>query len=104
MNCDTRASQPEVVVMELKKQITIINKLGLHARAASKLVATASRFRSQVQIDRNGQLADAKSIMSVLMLAASNGTTLNIIVSGDDAETALHHIETLINDRFGEEE
>ena len=56
--------------MELKKQLTIINKLGLHARAASKLVATASKFQSSIQINRSGQQADAKSIMSVLMLAA----------------------------------
>ncbi len=90
--------------MEIKKQLTIINKLGLHARAASKLVATASRFGSQIQINRNGQLADAKSIMSLLMLAASNGTQLEFIICGDDAEEALQHIETLINNRFDESE
>ncbi len=90
--------------MELKKQLTIINKLGLHARAASKLVATASKFQSSIQINRNGQQADAKSIMSVLMLAASKGTVLDVTVSGDDAEQALQHIETLINNRFDEGE
>lgn len=90
--------------MEIKKQITIINKLGLHARAASKLVATASRFGSQVHINRNGQVADAKSIMSLLMLAASKGTELEFIIIGDDAEDALSHIETLINNRFDEGE
>ena len=90
--------------MELKKQLTIINKLGLHARAASKLVATASRFSSQIQINRNGHLADAKSIMSLLMLAASKGTELEFIIDGDDAEDALFHIETLINNRFDEGE
>lgn len=90
--------------MEIRKQLTIINKLGLHARAASKLVATASRFASQVQIHRNGQLADAKSIMSVLMLAASKGTELEFVISGEDAEAALADIETLITNRFDEGE
>lgn len=90
--------------MELKKQLTIVNKLGLHARAASKLVATASRFSSNIHINRNGQLADAKSIMSLLMLAASKGTELEFIICGEDAEDALHHIETLINNRFDEGE
>jgi phosphocarrier protein len=90
--------------MELKKQLTIINKLGLHARAASKLVATATKFNSNVQINRNGQLADAKSIMSVLMLAASKGTVLDFTVTGQDAEQALAQIETLINNRFDEGE
>ena len=90
--------------MEYKKQLTIINKLGLHARAASKLVATASRFESAVQINRNGQLADAKSIMSVLMLAASQGTVLDFTISGNDAEEAMTQIETLINNRFDEGE
>lgn len=90
--------------MEITKHLTIINKLGLHARAASKLVATASRFGSNIQINRNGQLADAKSIMSLLMLAASKGTSLEFIICGDDAEEALHHIETLINNRFDEDE
>lgn len=90
--------------MELTKQLIIINKLGLHARAASKLVATASKFDCSVQINRNGQIADAKSIMSVLMLAASKGTTLDFTVNGDDAEEALQQIETLINNRFDEGE
>lgn len=90
--------------MEIRKQLTIINKLGLHARAASKLVATASRFASSILINRNGQTADAKSIMSLLMLAASKGTELEFIISGNDAEEALQHIEALINNRFDEGE
>ncbi|MEZ5507822.1 MAG: HPr family phosphocarrier protein [Gammaproteobacteria bacterium] len=90
--------------MAITKQLTIINKLGLHARAASKLVATATRFSSQIQINRNGQLADAKSIMSLLMLAASKGTELEFIIDGDDAEAALADIEALINNRFDEPE
>ncbi len=90
--------------MEMIKSITIINKLGLHARAASKLVATASRFESVVILDRDGQEADAKSIMAVLMLAASQGTSVTVKVTGSDANEALEQIENLINDRFGESE
>ncbi|MBA55815.1 MAG: phosphocarrier protein HPr [Pseudomonadales bacterium] len=90
--------------MKLEKSITIINKLGLHARAASKLVGTASRFESQIIINRNGQEADAKSIMSILMLAASQGTELTVTVDGADAEDAWQQIETLINNRFDEAE
>ncbi|MDY6918955.1 MAG: HPr family phosphocarrier protein [Pseudomonadota bacterium] len=90
--------------MKLEKSITIINKLGLHARAASKLVTTASRFESRILINRNGQEADAKSIMSVLMLAASQGTELQVVVEGNDAEEAWDQLQTLINNRFDEEE
>jgi phosphocarrier protein HPr len=90
--------------MTLEKQLTIINKLGLHARAASKLVATASRFESQIILNRSGQEADAKSIMSVLMLAASQGTELQVTVKGNDAEEALQQVEALINNRFDESE
>lgn len=91
--------------MPVKTHIEIINKLGLHARAASKLVATASRYESKVDIkNANGQVADAKSIMSVLMLAASKGTFLDIEASGPDEEEAMAAICELINDRFGEGE
>ena len=90
--------------MELSKHITIINKLGLHARAASKLVGVASRFESSITLDREGQKADAKSIMSVLMLAASKGSVLHVTVNGGDAEEALQQLETLFNNRFDEAE
>lgn len=90
--------------MAVKINITIINKLGLHARAASKLVATASRYESVIEVNRQGQKADAKSIMSVLMLAASKGTELEIAADGVDAEDAIEHISALINNRFDEVE
>lgn len=90
--------------MKLEKSITIINKLGLHARAASKLVGTASRFESQIIINRDGQQADAKSIMSILMLAASQGTELKVTVEGADAEDAWQQLAELINNRFDEAE
>lgn len=85
-------------------QIEIINKLGLHARAASKLVATASRFESKIDINKDGQMADAKSIMSVLMLAASKGVILKIEANGTDEKEALEAICQLINNRFDEAE
>ncbi len=86
------------------KQITIINKLGLHARAAAKLVNCASGFSSSVHLQRNDQRINGKSIMGVMMLAASQGSNLKIEVSGEDESEALEALESLINDRFGEEQ
>ncbi|MCG8316505.1 MAG: HPr family phosphocarrier protein [Pseudomonadales bacterium] len=90
--------------MSVKVQIEIINKLGLHARAASKLVATASRYEAKIDINKDGQIADAKSIMSVLMLAASKGAYLDIEANGKDESDALDAICALINNRFDEPE
>ena len=84
--------------------VTVINKLGLHARAAAKLVTEASRFRSTVDIGKDGKLVNGKSIMGVMMLAASKGTELKIVTEGDDEQEAMTRIISLINDRFGEEE
>ena len=86
------------------KTITIINKLGLHARAAAKFVATASRFSAKVDISRNGKTVNGKSIMGVMMLAASKGSEVEICTDGEDESEALDAIEALINDRFGEDE
>lgn len=86
-----------------RNSIIIINKLGLHARAASKLVATASSFESKVLISRDEKLIDGKSIMAVLMLAATKGTELEIITDGHDEEEAAQALITLINNRFDEE-
>ena len=90
--------------MSVKVQIEFINKLGLHARAASKLVATASRYEAKIDINKDGQIADAKSIMSVLMLAASKGAYLDIEANGKDESDALDAICALINNRFDEPE
>ena len=87
-----------------QKDITIINKLGLHARAAAKFVTLASQFESSVEVGRNQQKVNGKSIMGVMMLASSKGTTLTIYTDGPDEETALQQIETLILDRFQEGE
>jgi len=86
----------------VNKEIEIINKLGLHARAAAKLVSLASKFTSEVQLRKNNQEVNAKSIMGVMMLAASQGTRLELSVSGEDEQEALDAIIELINDRFGE--
>jgi phosphocarrier protein len=88
----------------IRKQVTIINKLGLHARAAAKLVTCASRFQSQILLERNGQRVNGKSIMGVMMLAASQGTELTLELDGADAEPALEALEALIAERFGEAE
>jgi phosphotransferase system HPr (HPr) family protein len=88
----------------IKTNTLIINKLGLHARAASKLVTTASAFSSQVRIGRTEQMADAKSIMAVMMLAACKGTELCLEVEGKDQDEACQAVIDLINRRFDEEE
>jgi phosphocarrier protein len=87
-----------------RRELTIINRLGLHARAAAKLVSTATRFSSTIRIARDGKSADAKSIMGVMMLAASRGTVISVEADGDDEAQALDAIERLILDRFGEDE
>lgn len=84
--------------------ITIINKLGLHARAAAKFVSTASAYGCQITVIKDQQRVDGKSIMSVMMLAASKGTELSIEFDGNDAEVAKEALATLINNCFDEEE
>ena len=86
------------------KKITIINKLGLHARAAAKLVQTASGFASDISIVHKGKKVSGKSIMGIMMLAASKGSHIEIITAGSDEKEALTAIEELILDRFGEPE
>ena len=89
---------------EVRKAMEIVNKLGLHARAAAKLVGLASRFGSEIRIRRDDREADAKSIMSVMMLAASKGVGVEVVARGDDAADAVDAIERLIAGRFGEPE
>lgn len=85
----------------IEKQAEIINAAGLHARAAAKLVETTSSFSSTVQIGHS-KMVDGKSILSLMMLAASKGTVLNILVEGSDEALAMTAITALIADRFGE--
>ena len=90
--------------MQLSRDIEIINKLGMHARAAAKFVKLASTFSSQVEIERAGRRVNGKSIMGVMMLAASKGSQVTIHTDGDDAETGIDQLEELINNRFDEDE
>lgn len=87
-----------------EQQIKIINKLGLHARAAAKLVKTAGGFVSTISLTYGNQQADAKSIMSVMMLAAAQGSVITINCQGEDEDSALSALINLINDYFGEDE
>jgi len=86
------------------RTVTIINKLGLHARAAAKLVQTASGFSSEINILLDNKKVSAKSIMGIMMLAASKGTVIEMSVAGKDEERAIQALEELILDRFGEDE
>ena len=82
--------------------LTIVNKLGLHARAAAKLTQVASGFKSEVWLSRNGRRVNAKSIMGVMMLAAGKGALVTVEAEGADADAALRAIRQLIADKFGE--
>ncbi|MDZ7842213.1 MAG: HPr family phosphocarrier protein [Gammaproteobacteria bacterium] len=88
----------------LQQTVTVRNKLGLHARAAAKLVKTAGRYESSVEMRNAHRSADAKSIMGVMMLAASQGTELELIVEGPDEAEALESVVSLVDGLFGEEE
>ena len=88
----------------ISENVTIVNKLGLHARAASKLVNCASQFESDVFISKKGNRVNAKSIMGVMMLAASKGVELELEIEGRDEQQCRDAIVALINDRFGEGE
>ncbi len=89
---------------EISRPIQIINKLGMHAGAAAKFVNTASGFTSHVEVERNGQRVNGKSIMGVMMLAAAKGSDIVLHIDGDDAEDCINALETLINNKFDEDE
>ncbi len=87
-----------------ESEITLINRLGLHARAAAKLVNLSKSFASQVSLTKDGNTVDGKSIMNVLLLAAPVDTVLELKVEGEDEQEAFEAIVALIEDRFGEDE
>ncbi|MFO7188738.1 MAG: HPr family phosphocarrier protein [Pseudomonadota bacterium] len=87
-----------------QREVEIINKLGLHARASAKLTQTASKYKSEIWLSRNGRRVNAKSIMGVMMLAAGKGSRIEIDAEGEDAEAALAALVELIGNRFGEAE
>ncbi len=88
----------------ISREVEVVNRLGLHARAAAKLVGTACRFASTLSVAREGRSADAKSIMAVMMLAATRGHTVSLTADGPDEAAALDALVGLFADRFGEDE
>lgn len=88
----------------IKKQVTIINKLGLHARASSRFVSLAASFTCRVRVSYNGQDVDGKSIMAVMMLAAGQGATIELTLDGPDETEACQALCGLVNDYFNEGE
>ncbi len=84
-------------------EFEIVNELGLHARAATKFVQTAHKFKADVDVEKDGQTVNGKSIMGVLMLVASKGATIRVRARGDDAQACLDAIGELIRCRFGED-
>jgi phosphocarrier protein HPr len=86
------------------KKLEIKNKLGLHARAAALLVQTVNKFAAQVSLSKDGQIADGRSIMGVLTLAATQGSKIQVEANGEDAERAVRAIEKLIDKKFNENE
>ena len=87
----------------MQKSFTIVNRLGLHARAAAQLVQTANRFKSEVLIEKDDIEVNGKSIMGILLLAAPKGTEISLTVNGDDETDAMDALSKLIEDGFGED-
>ena len=98
------ASTRKTGLILIVRKTTIRNKLGLHARAASRLVQVSQTFGAAIQICHGGQTANGKSIMSIMLLAATQGTELEIHADGDDESDAVDALVSLIEARFGEEE
>ena len=86
----------------LQREVEIVNKLGLHARASAKLTQLAARYQSEVQMSRNGRKVNAKSIMGVMMLAAGKGAKVTLETDGPDESEAMDALVALIGDYFGE--
>lgn len=86
----------------VEQEITIRNRLGLHARAAAKFVQLAGRFKSRITLSRDGHAVDGKSILGILTLAAAQGTQLNLTAQGGDETEAVEALRTLVEDKFGE--
>jgi phosphocarrier protein HPr len=95
-----RSSGPS---QKLEKEVTIINRLGLHARPAAMFVRIASRYRSEVWVAKEGERINGKSIMGLMMLAAGQGSTLTIECEGPDADKVMEELEQLIQNKFSEE-
>ena len=94
----------EVPAGALVRELLIVNRKGLHARAAAKFVQTVDRFEAVVTVTRAGETVGGRSIMGLLTLGAAKGTTITVVAHGADAAESLAAIATLVADRFGEEE
>ena len=88
---------------KIEKILTVQNKLGLHARAAAELVKVTSEFRSEITLNKDGLQVNGKSIMGIIMLAASKGSKVKVTVEGPDAEECMEAVEKIFNDKFGED-
>jgi phosphocarrier protein len=95
-----RSSGPS---QKIEKEITIINRLGLHARPAAMFVRIASRYRSEVWVEKEGEKINGKSIMGLMMLAAGQGSKLTILCEGPDADKVIEELEALIQQKFNED-
>lgn len=94
--------EPDPATSAASGEFVVVNQLGLHARAATKLVQLAARFEAEIELEREGQAANAKSVMGVLLLCGSRGTTLRVQARGRDAREAVEALGKLIADGFGE--
>lgn len=94
--------EPPLPATVVETSLTVINRLGLHARAAAKFVQTAQRFSAAVTVSRNGKEVNGKSIMGMMMLAAAQGSEIGVRAEGCDAAAALDALAALVADRFGE--
>lgn len=90
--------------MSISRNIEIVNKLGLHARAAAQLVQLASSFSSHIEIEKDDRRVNGKSIMGVMMLAAGKGSEITLYADGEDQQESIDRLEELINNRFNEDE
>ena len=86
----------------LSKEVTVSNKLGIHARPAAQFVKTASQFEAEIRVEKDGEEINGKSIMGLMMLAAGHGSVLKLIAEGPDADEALQSLEDLVVRNFGE--
>jgi phosphotransferase system HPr (HPr) family protein len=86
-----------------RKDFTILNKLGIHARPAAQFVKTANRFQSEIRVEKDGEEVDGKSIMGLMMLAAGHGSVIAVSAEGEDADAAIAAIEDLITRKFEED-
>ena len=90
--------------MKVEREVTVINKLGLHARASAQLVKLAGAYTSDVRLTFGNQSVDGKNIMGLMMLAATYGSQIMVMAEGEDASQAIERIDALFSDRFGEPE